>query len=87
MVTPLGLRVLITRRLLVPIEIRPDIGTALAACLAGELLFEIGQPHIIRPLIGADPDPVRTLVVAIPQALGATGVHSRRRTITQSILS
>ena len=45
------------------IEIRPDVGTALAAGGAGEPIFAIGRPNIVRPLIGADPDPVRALVV------------------------
>src|ERR1700674_4483497 len=37
------------RAALVPIEIRPDIGTAFAVGGAGELVFEIGQPYIVRP--------------------------------------
>ena len=54
---------LINRRLFVPIEIWPDIGTARAAHRAREPFRKIGQPHIVRPLVGIDLDPVRALVV------------------------
>jgi hypothetical protein len=37
----------------VPFEIRPDVRATLAASRADELVFQIGQPGIIRPLIGA----------------------------------
>jgi hypothetical protein len=37
-------------------KIRLDIRTALAACSAGEFVFKIGQPDVVGPLIGADPD-------------------------------
>lgn len=36
-------------------EVRPDVGTALAACCAHKLAFYVGEPDIIGPLIGADP--------------------------------
>jgi hypothetical protein len=41
-------------RFLYPSEIRADISTPLAACLAGEPRFNIGKPNVIRPSIGAD---------------------------------
>jgi hypothetical protein len=39
----------VTRRngLSIPIEIRPHVGTALAAGLAHKAWFDIGQPHVI----------------------------------------
>lgn len=43
----------------IPIDLRrPDVGTAFAACGAGEPVLQIGQPHIASPLIGADLDRV-----------------------------
>ena len=47
-----------SRLLQVPIEIRPDIGTALATGGAGELVLQIGQPRCVRPRVGIDPDRV-----------------------------
>jgi hypothetical protein len=44
-------------------EIRPDVGTALAAGRAGELRLKIRQPNIIWPSIAADSD-----VMAAPTA-------------------
>jgi hypothetical protein len=40
----------------VPIEIRPHVGTALAAFPTGEALLDIGQPDSIGPAIAADRD-------------------------------
>ena len=42
-----------------PIKIRPNVGTAPAAGRAGEFILEIGQPHLIGPLVGVHPDTVR----------------------------
>ena len=51
--------------LLVPIEIRPHVGTALAAGLAHEPAFDIGQPKIIRPRAAADGDRVAAALVGV----------------------
>ena len=58
-------------------KIRPDIGTALATCRAGELVLKIGQPDIVGPLIGADPDGMRVLIVGAidQQTTHAGGAH------------
>ena len=37
----------------VPIEIRPQVGAALAADPANEPMLNVGQPKVIGPLIGA----------------------------------
>jgi hypothetical protein len=37
-----------------PMEVRPDIGTTLAAHLADEQRFDIGQPDLIGPRVGAE---------------------------------
>ena len=50
--------------ILVPIEIRPDVGTAPAASGAGETRLKIGQPNVIRPRIGAGRDVVRAVIIA-----------------------
>ena len=65
------------RLLQVPMEIRPDIGTALATGSTYEPALKIGQPYIVRPLISADPDPVRALVVGAidQQTANAGGAH------------
>src|SRR6266478_3151175 len=42
------------RRRLVPMKVRPNVGTSLAAGLANEPRLEIGQPETIRPLVRAD---------------------------------
>jgi len=34
-------------------EIRPDVGASLAAGLAHEARFQIGEPDVIRPLVRA----------------------------------
>jgi hypothetical protein len=47
-----------------PIKIRPDMGTTLATGCTYEPALEIGQPRLVRPLIGADPDLMRAPVVA-----------------------
>ena len=61
----------------VPIEIRPDIGTALAAGRAGELVFEIGHPRLIRPLVGVDAHRMRTTIIGAidQQATNTGGAH------------
>jgi len=45
------------------IEIRPDIGSAIAACLANEQRFNIGKPDLIVPLIGGDPGPMAAFII------------------------
>jgi hypothetical protein len=37
-------------------EIWPHVGAALAAGGADETMLYVGQPYVIRPLIGADRD-------------------------------
>ena len=49
---------------LVPVKIWPDVGSALAAFLADEPFFDVGEPDIVRPRIGADRDVVAALVIA-----------------------
>jgi hypothetical protein len=48
-------------RRIVPVEIWPDIGAALAARAAGEAIFDVGQAHTVRPLVGADRDVMAAL--------------------------
>ena len=45
-------------------KIWPDVCSALAAFLADEPVFDVGEPDIVRPLIGADRDVVAALVIA-----------------------
>jgi hypothetical protein len=47
----------------IPIEIRPYVGTALAAGCAGETILNVGQSKIIRPRVAADGDRVAAAVV------------------------
>jgi hypothetical protein len=46
---------------LVPIEIRPHVGASLPARLADEPIFDVGEPDIVRPLVGAGCDVVAAL--------------------------
>ena len=46
-------------RLTVPIEIRPDIGAALAAGVADKPRLQIGQADVIQPRVGAELLPMR----------------------------
>ena len=48
---------------LLPAEIRTDIGTAPAAGLAGKSRLNVGQAHVIRPLFGAVRRPMAALVI------------------------
>ena len=48
---------------LVPIEVRPNAGTALAAFAAGEAILDVAQPEIARPTIPAGRDRVAAAVV------------------------
>ena len=50
-------------RLTVPIEIRPDIGAALAAGVADKPRLQIGQADVIRPRVGAELLPMRAAQV------------------------
>jgi hypothetical protein len=58
-------------------EIRADVGTSLAACLADEPGFQIGQPDIIRPSVGADCGPVAAPIVGAinEQPANASAAH------------
>jgi hypothetical protein len=44
-------------------KIWPDVGSALAAGLADETMFYVGQAKVIGPLIGIDGDAVATVIV------------------------
>ena len=46
-----------------PMEAGPHVGAALAAGLADEPIFDVGEPDIVRPLIAADRDVVAALVI------------------------
>ena len=51
-----------------PMEVRANISALRAASLAGKSRFQIGETHIIWPLVGAQRRPVAALVVgAIPR--------------------
>jgi hypothetical protein len=58
-------------RLLIPIEVRPNVGAALAAGRADETWLKIGQPHVVRPSIAAYRDQVAAFVIgAVNQETG-----------------
>jgi len=61
-------------------KIWPDVCSALAAFLADEPVFDVGEPDIVRPLIGADRDVVAALVIAAidQNAANAGFAHSPR---------
>jgi hypothetical protein len=64
-------------RILVPVKIRPDVGSSLAAGFANEPPFQIGEPDVIRPLVCADGPGVTALIIrAIDQdSAHASGAH------------
>src|SRR3954470_2587122 len=73
-------------RLAFPMEVRAEVSALGAASLAGEPLLDIGQPDIIRPLIGADRCPLTTVIVgaidqhparAPPRTKAMHSVHSQ----------
>ena len=43
-------------RRLVPVEVRPDVGTTLAAGRADEARLDVAQPEIIGPAVAAGRD-------------------------------
>jgi len=47
----------------IPMKIRPHVRTALAAPRAGELPFDVGQPHVVGPPVGAECLRVAALVI------------------------
>jgi len=51
-------------RCFVPVEVQPDVGTALAARLANESRLKIRQPEVIRPSVAAERDRIAAMVVA-----------------------
>ena len=63
--------------LLLPIEIRTDVGTTPAASLAGESRLDIGQPNAIRPPVARDRRPVAATKIGTvdQQAANASGAH------------
>jgi hypothetical protein len=61
-------------RLFLPIEVRADVSASLAASLAGEARFKVGQPNIVRPSVAADRGPMAALEIgAIDQQAANTG--------------
>lgn len=48
---------------LVPIAVWPDVGTAAATGPADEARFDVGQPHLVGPAIGAEGDAMTAAVV------------------------
>jgi hypothetical protein len=46
-----------------PTKVGPHIGAALAACLADETIFDVGEPDIVRSLVADDRDRVAALVI------------------------
>jgi hypothetical protein len=48
---------------LIPMEVRPDVGAALAAGPAHEARFQIGEPGVIRPRVRADRNRVAAMMV------------------------
>jgi hypothetical protein len=46
-------------------KIWPDVGSALAAFLADEPIFYVGEPDIIGPLIAADRDRVAAFITTL----------------------
>jgi hypothetical protein len=48
---------------LVPVEIRPHVGTALAASCADKPRFDIRKPHVIIPLVRRDRDIVAAPII------------------------
>jgi hypothetical protein len=64
--SPVVLNLTIARRRngwALPMKVWPHVGASLAASLAYELRFEIGEPDVIRPWISADRDRVAALVI------------------------
>jgi hypothetical protein len=64
-------------RLSFPIEVRTDISASPAAGLAGEARFDVGQPNLVGPSVGADRDPMAALEIGAidQQAANAGGAH------------
>ena len=58
-------------------KVRSDIRATLAADLAHEPVLDVGQPKVIRPEVGADPDVVAAVMIAaIDQHIAdAGGTH------------
>ena len=55
-------------------KIRPHIGPSLAACRADEPIFDVGEPEIVGPLVGANRGRVAAVVVgAIDQDAAHAG--------------
>jgi hypothetical protein len=54
-------------------EQRPNVGASLAASLADEPRFQIGQPDVIGPLVGADRD---RMAAAIVRAIDQDAAHA-----------
>jgi len=60
---PAALTGRINRGLFVPVEVRPDIGPAIAARLTGKPGFKIRQANVIRPPVSADRRGMAALIV------------------------
>jgi hypothetical protein len=46
------------------LEVRPHLGTTPAADPADKPVLDVGQPEVIRPEVGADPDVMAAMVIA-----------------------
>ena len=62
-----------------PMEVRPDIGTTLAAHLADEQRFDIGQPDLIGPRVGAEGPMGAFIIRAIRSAARERLMRALRR--------
>jgi len=73
---PIGKRAGVARFLLLA-EIRAHVGAAVAAGLARNSRFQIGEPNVIRPLVGADRCRMTVPIVRAidQQAANAGGAH------------
>ena len=68
-------------------KIRPHVRAALAARLANEPIFDVGEPDIVGPLIGAGRDVMRAVIVAaIDQDAANTGfAHLAKRDLLRTL--
>ena len=69
------------RGLYFPIEIRANVGTALAANLADELRLDVGQPDAVGPPLAANRYVVTAPVIGTidQQSANASGAHLFQR--------
>jgi hypothetical protein len=53
--------------------VRPDISASLAACFADEARLDIGEPHVIRPSVGASRDRMAAMEI---RAVNENAAHA-----------